>query len=233
MVHERKAGKSRGGRPSLEHAADIDARILSAAAALFIERGVDGTSLEAVATAAAVSKPTLYARYADKSGLFVAVIRAHVAAALPPIEGSAAGTSPEQRLRQVGRAVIEGALQPVPLGLMRLYIAEVPRHGDLVREVDRLGREAALKTISSAIADPEDADSVDRAQIIAAAFLDLVFVPHQMRALLGDLPDDADPLHPALDERIETAVTFFRSTGLLASDRTPERSSGPPGDRTV
>lgn len=216
MLRERKPAKSRGGRPSLERAADNDARILSAAATLFIERGVDATSLAAVATAAAVSKPTLYTRYADKSALFVAVIQANVAASMPPIKGFASEASPEDRLRKVGRAVINGAMQPVPLGLMRLYIAEAPRHGALVREVDRMGREAALQTISRAIADPDDTGSLDRARVIAGNFLDMVFVPHQMRALLGDPPDDADLLHPTLDERIDTAVAFLKSIGLLA-----------------
>nr|WP_235986238.1 TetR/AcrR family transcriptional regulator [Paracoccus aerius] len=216
MSRERKPTTSRSGRPSHERVAEIDARILSAAAALFIERGVDGTSLEAVATAAAVSKPTLYARYADKSELFVAVIRANVAAAMPPIEIAANAASPAERLSQVGRAVIKGAMQPVPLGLMRLYIAEAPRHGALIREVDRMGREAALHAVSIAIANPDDPKDMDRARLVAGYFLDLVFVPHQMRALLGDLPDDDDPLHPPLEKRIEKVVSFLKAAGLLA-----------------
>ncbi len=209
--------KRGGGRPTRKNAEAIDARILAAAATLFIERGVDGTSLEAVAAAAAVSKPTLYARYADKAQLFTAVIRAHVSAAMPTFDGAGIGSSKEERLRHVGRSVVEGALQPMPLGLMRLYIAEAPRHGPLIRELDRIGREAALTAIAGAICDPNDA-SMNRARILAGQFLDMVFVPHLMRALLGDLPDESDPFHPSLEVRIDTATATLRALTMLPSD---------------
>ncbi len=215
MAHEDRTAKGRGGRPSLKRAAEIDARLLSAAATLFLERGVDGTSLEAVAAAAAVGKPTLYARYPDKSALFAAVIRTNVAAALPPIDGPHEGASPEDRLRHVGRAVIDGAMQPLPLSLMRLYIAEAPRHGALIREVDRMGREAALDTIAAALVDTQDADVMARARKAAGVFLDVAFVPHQVRMLLGDPPDEADDLHPTLKERIDHAVAILAAMGLL------------------
>lgn len=214
MPNEERLAKGRGGRPTLKRAEQIDARILAAAADLFIERGVDGTSLEAVAAAAAVSKPTLYARYPDKSRLFVAVIRANVAAAMP-VDADRSGTTQEQRLRQVGRTVTLKAMQPVPLGLMRLYIAEAPRHGALIRDLDRMGREVALDAIAGAIAD--DTGAIEHARIVAGRFLDMVFVPHQMRALLGDLPQ-GDPLHPTLDARIDDAVTVLKALALLPVD---------------
>ncbi|RVV97922.1 TetR/AcrR family transcriptional regulator [Mesobaculum littorinae] len=218
MARDRKPVKSKGGRPSREQAAEINGRILSAATTLFLKRGVDGTSLEAIAAAAQIGKPTLYARYPDKSALFAAVIRAQVDAAMPPITGVAETATPAARLRQVGRAVIEGAMKPVPLGLMRLYIAEAPRHGALIREVDRLGRQAALEAIAGALAGAGGADAIDRAHVVAAHFLDMVFVPHQMRALLGDVPDEADPLHPTLDARIETAIAAFKTMHLLPAE---------------
>ena len=217
-------GKKRAGRPSRKAAVEIDARILDAATALFLERGVDGTSLEAVAARAAVSKPTLYARHSSKPDLFAAVIRANVAAAMPEAGAVSAGASPEARLRRVGRAVIEGAMRPVPLGLMRLYIAEAPRHGALIREVDRMGREVALDVLTRAILGKDgggDADAMDRGRIAAGHFLDMAFVPHQVRMLLGDTPEDADPLHPTLDERIDNAVAMLKGAGLLATSHAP------------
>lgn len=49
-------------------------RVLQAADRLWSERGVRGASLEDIARDAAVSKPTLYYYFADKSGLFTAVV---------------------------------------------------------------------------------------------------------------------------------------------------------------
>lgn len=49
-------------------------RVLQAADRLWSERGVHGASIEDIARDAAVSKPTVYYYFADKSGLFTAVV---------------------------------------------------------------------------------------------------------------------------------------------------------------
>ena len=68
------AGKStvRLGRP---RDTGKDEAILLAAGDLFMERGYEDVSMDAVAQAAGVSKATIYARYADKDALFAAVLR--------------------------------------------------------------------------------------------------------------------------------------------------------------
>ena len=48
-------------------------RILDAAEALFLAHGLRATTMEAIAKAAGVAKPTLYSRYADKERVFCAV----------------------------------------------------------------------------------------------------------------------------------------------------------------
>lgn len=52
---------------------DRNSRILDAATLLFLQNGLRGTTMEAVAKAAGVAKPTLYSRYPDKEALFRAV----------------------------------------------------------------------------------------------------------------------------------------------------------------
>lgn len=70
------AAKSvRRGRPTKTRTITIEADILSAARAMFLENGFSGTSMDNVAQMAGVSKSTLYARYADKGSLFEAVAR--------------------------------------------------------------------------------------------------------------------------------------------------------------
>jgi AcrR family transcriptional regulator len=49
-------------------------RVLQAADRLWSERGVKGASLEDIARDAAVTKPTLYYYFADKSGLFTEMV---------------------------------------------------------------------------------------------------------------------------------------------------------------
>lgn len=49
-------------------------RIVTAARDLFLTHGLRGTSMEAIAAAARIAKPTLYAYFADKDAVFEAVV---------------------------------------------------------------------------------------------------------------------------------------------------------------
>jgi TetR/AcrR family transcriptional repressor of mexJK operon len=90
-VAEPEASPKRGtgGRPTREEAARREARIVEVATQLFIERGFDGTSIDAVAEAAGVSKPTLYSRYQDKRALFEAVLQGRIREWLAPLSAAA------------------------------------------------------------------------------------------------------------------------------------------------
>ena len=58
-VAKRGVIKSRGGRPTRDAAIERDQRLIEVATRLFLERGFDATSIDAVAEAARVSKPTV------------------------------------------------------------------------------------------------------------------------------------------------------------------------------
>jgi AcrR family transcriptional regulator len=62
--------------------------VLDAAFHLFLERGYEGTSMEAVAAAAGVSKPVVYACFASKKELFEALLRREERRVLDMIQGS-------------------------------------------------------------------------------------------------------------------------------------------------
>src|SRR3981189_3897402 len=89
MVAARPARRGSGGRPTREEAARRDARLLDVATKLFMERGFDCTSIDAVAETAGISKPTVYARYRDKRDLFTAVLRATIQRWLAPLSAAA------------------------------------------------------------------------------------------------------------------------------------------------
>ena len=61
-----KTRRHSGGRPSQGEAIKRDERLIAIAASMFMERGFEGTSIDAVAEAAGVGKATLYARYKGK-----------------------------------------------------------------------------------------------------------------------------------------------------------------------
>jgi AcrR family transcriptional regulator len=62
--------------------------VLDAAFGLFLERGYEGTSMDAVAAAAGVTKPVVYACYASKEELFEALLRREEARVLEKIQAS-------------------------------------------------------------------------------------------------------------------------------------------------
>ncbi|MGV0741251.1 TetR/AcrR family transcriptional regulator [Mycolicibacterium sp. XJ870] len=64
------------GRP---RDAAVDFAIMRAAMELFIERGVEGTSIEQIAKKAAVGKPTIYRRWSTKEDLIAAAMQTLIA----------------------------------------------------------------------------------------------------------------------------------------------------------
>ncbi len=68
------------GRPK-----DLEKRaaILDAAKLLFLEHGFDGTSMDAIATQAGVSKLTVYSHFTDKEFLFTEAVREKCAEQMP------------------------------------------------------------------------------------------------------------------------------------------------------
>lgn len=69
------------GRPK-----DLEKRaaIVDAAKRLFPENGFEGTSMDAIAAAAGVSKLTVYSHFRDKESLFVEAVRAKCLELMPP-----------------------------------------------------------------------------------------------------------------------------------------------------
>lgn len=173
--------KPRGGRPRREEAGDVDRRLLDAAFELFLAQGFAGTSCEAVARLAGAGKASLYARFANKDQLFEAVIRRH-SGTLPQIEPLPSGLPLAERLRLAGEDMLEHASRPETLAMMRLVIATADRFPAVAAEATRIGWEAGRLRVRQAIeAGPDQPEDVEH---LLEAFIDLVFTPHQLRALL-------------------------------------------------
>ena len=113
------------------------AQIRSAAKALFLRSGFQGTSTDAIAAEASVSKETLYRYYARKEDLFVDVVRSLTTERLHLsqwTERSAQPTSIQELrtlLQTIARQVVETMVQPEYLAMFRLMLAELPRFPEL------------------------------------------------------------------------------------------------------
>lgn len=143
---EGKAPKTRRGRPSREAIAEIDARILEAAWQAFLAQGFDGTSMEAVADWADVTKTTLYLRHVDKLALLRAVIadRTGKWSERSRLTDWTTGRTLEERLIQYARTMLRWSQHPEVIATRRLVEGSIGEAGHIARELDRALRDPMI-----------------------------------------------------------------------------------------
>lgn len=123
-----------------------DVAIVESAAFLFMERGFEATSMDAIASEAGVSKATLYARYPDKDALFREVIREKCESAVDPA-GFAfdPSRSPRDVLIEIGTRFVGLVTSDEAISMHRLLTAEClrePRLAELFFETAVLRMQA-------------------------------------------------------------------------------------------
>jgi AcrR family transcriptional regulator len=122
--------------------------VLDAAFELFLERGYDGTSMEAIARAIGVTKPVVYACYPSKEELFKTLLRreedrvlAEIAAALP----AAAEDDLEEALTE-GLTAFLRAVAASPRAYRVIFLGE-GANAAVIRRIQR-GRERQVEAVA-------------------------------------------------------------------------------------
>jgi TetR/AcrR family transcriptional regulator, mexJK operon transcriptional repressor len=144
--------------------------IIDAAQRVFLAQGFAGSSVDAIAAAAGVSKQTIYNHFGDKEALFRAVVRAvqsdfsgdfHEAGL-----GERLATSDDLRrdLRELGRRWVAVVLQEDVAALRRLVIAEQDRHPWLFDEWQQ-PRPVLERTLRAAISKQAERGALDVADV--------------------------------------------------------------------
>ena len=124
----------RPGRP--RDAAKLEA-ILDAANALFLERGIAATTMDAVAERASVSKMTVYANFRDKPAVLAAVLD-HRIKSLYVFDEFSVGpdlNSSVERLVKLGQAAVSVITQPQVIRMTRLMGESATQHPQLAGDV--------------------------------------------------------------------------------------------------
>lgn len=132
---------SKRGRPTRTRVAAIDEGIIATALTLFLENGYAATSMEAVATAAAISKGTLYARYSTKPDLFRAIVADRLAAWSKAEQRltDGPGNDPARYLMHYGETFLTSMRNPEVWAFDRLVVAEAARFPELAEEFHQQG----------------------------------------------------------------------------------------------
>jgi TetR/AcrR family transcriptional repressor of mexJK operon len=202
-----------GGRPTREAAARRDERLIEVATNLFMERGFEGTSIDAVAEAAGVSKPTVYARYHDKGELFAAVLRGRIERWLAPLSAAAEAHAHEvgskgieATLHDLSRGMLALTLTPGAISLRRILAAQAMRFPELATLARQEGWQRAVRAIATLLQKFAAGGeiSVHDPELAADLFLSLVL------AGSGRLADYGIAIDPEVQERRrQAAVELF------------------------
>jgi TetR/AcrR family transcriptional regulator, mexJK operon transcriptional repressor len=206
-AHTKRGELARTTQP--ERAADRGGQILRAAREQFLQRGYAATSMEDIALAARVSKPTLYVYFGNKRDLFAAIIdheRERFAGLV--LAGGSGREDIQLRLMRLGRTLVDFLLAPETVASYRMVMAEagaLPELGETfyrngpVRFLDRLQEFIGRCMAGGAL-------RRDDSRRAAEQFLGLVRGDLQLRALLG-LPEGMD--RPHIDAVIRAGVATF------------------------
>lgn len=221
-----RAKRTRCGRPPLERAGEVDARILNAATRVFLERGFEGASIDLIAETARSGKPTIYARYPNKEALFAAALADRIALKHARVgDHKPAGDTLEARLAGIAVTLVNETLTDEFVGLYRLCLSEARRFPDLVRSLGRMARRRGGEIIGQLLAgasqcgqlDAALGDNEERQARAARYFIDLNLLPLLIRALAGE---PLEPLRAEFVSEADRRVAFFLAAcrhGGLAS----------------
>jgi len=174
------------GRPK-----DMEKRaaILEAAKALFIRNAFAGTSMDAVAAEAGVSKLTVYSHFGDKDNLFREVIRARVQDLLPEQTYHFSPTADiRETLLRVALTHARLDCDPQTVGTFRAILSDCrqgnPRYGKLMWEEGAMRTHGLMERLlhQAVGAGQLDIDDVPRA---CTQFLALVKGNLMMRQMFG------------------------------------------------
>jgi AcrR family transcriptional regulator len=123
----RRAGGRGPGRPSREQSEARDRELLDRALDLFLERGFEGTTIEAIVDSVGMARRTVYARYGDKITLFKAALQRAIDDWVVPPEQLAEAECDdlEATLLAVARLMLAHVRSPLGLKLTRIAGAEV------------------------------------------------------------------------------------------------------------
>jgi AcrR family transcriptional regulator len=111
---------------------ETDASILRAALELFIERGVEGTSMEQIAKRAGVGKLTVYRRWSTKEDLIAQAVEQTVSADLVPSPGDIKELDPQQLVEGVIEAAAEMTASPAFRALVARMMGSAVSHPELM-----------------------------------------------------------------------------------------------------
>lgn len=217
----RKATGSRGKRES----------VLDAAVDVFLSRGFDQTSMDAVAAQAGVSKTTVYAHFGDKVELFHAVIERGSSSLDFDLDQAMLSSvdDPQERLTHIVTKLLEATTGPQYLALIRVLATETTRRPELTEAMRALGVPHVVDVVAVTLVEDSQRHgyTLPDARAYAALFVRMAAASLQMDALLSPEPRrDSVRLTAHARWTANLFLRALRSQDPAALPETPPQSAG-------
>ena len=199
------------------HGAKRIQALTDTAAELFLERGYEGVSIDALITQVGGSRRNVYGRFGGKEGLFIETVKRlcdEQAQPLRKMQIAEAELGPALVL--FGERILEIVLQPRTLALHRLMIAEGQRFPELSRAILQTGHEACAEILADWLCTRRSPFRADLSVVtLANQFLTLLTAAPQLQALVGQQDTSLSSAERTHLSR-ETVITFLH--GVLPGD---------------
>ncbi|WHZ19976.1 MAG: Transcriptional regulator, AcrR family [Rhodanobacteraceae bacterium] len=193
------------GRPK-----DLEKRaaILEAAMRLFPQHGFEGTSMDAVAAEAGVSKLTVYSHFGGKEALFIETVRCKCDGLLPRALFEVDVNAPVRgQLLGVARAFFAMMMSDSALGMHRTLVAssrQSPKLAKLFWEAGPMQVQAALAAMLQKEVAAHQLDIADTRRA-ASQFFALLKGEHHARVCFGC----GQPTREEIEAHLEATVEMF------------------------
>ena len=213
----RVARRPGAGRPTPEQARQRHDELLDSALDLFLDKGFEQATIEAIAASVGMTKRTVYSRYATKAALFKAAVQRSIERQIvPPATLAALDTGDfAQAITALARLRVAQVMTPAGLKQQRIINTESYRFPEIFTMAYELSTRPVVEFLANllrretvagrlAISDPERAANV---------FLSMV-VSGPIRILVS-----GHRLTPAeITERLEFAIQLFLDGARVRKD---------------
>lgn len=195
------------GRPTREQAEQRHEELLDRALGLFLEKGYELATIDAIAAAVGMTKRTVYARYEDKKALFLAAVQRAVERWRVPVETLSAAESEDLEATLIAFAQIRmrSAVSPVGIRLQRILNTESYRFPEINKLAYEQGSQQAMDYLADLFARHARRGTIvaDSPGLMAHAFATLMNNPVRV-IVRGAKVDGAE-----LDAQIRFYVRLF------------------------
>jgi AcrR family transcriptional regulator len=192
---QRAASPRRGGRPTAAQAAALDVAVRDAALRLFLERGFEATSMDAIAQEAGTTKASLYGRFPSKEAVFTSVLTWAIQRPDWPVREPASPDLDdlEGALRSIADAAVRRALDPSMVKLARIASAHVQQMPELAQRT-AVGVWPRRQLVVDLLRRHADSGAIvaDEPEVLAELFLGMVAAAPARLASFGVVRAKAD-----------------------------------------